>query len=85
MVIATSVKALLVTAVTVMSLWRVATPAAGMFALSAHVVESELILILTLPAVCVRLTTHLTEELTDLEAFASCEGCAPHSSRQDWA
>ena len=85
MIIATSVKALLITALAVVALWRLATPAAGLFALRASVVESELILTLTLPAFCLRVTTHLVEELADLHAFVWCDGCTLQSSERAWS
>lgn len=87
MVIATSVKALLFTALAVTSMWRVATadPAAAAFALRASLSESELILTLSLPAICVRVTAHLATELTDLSALASCEHCAIDASGRSWS
>lgn len=85
MIVATSVKALLVTALAALSLWRVATPVAGTFALRASIVDSQLVVTLTLAALCVRLTTHLTDELADLDAFASCEGCAAQAAPRAWS
>ena len=84
MIIATSVKALLLTALAVVSLWRVGTAgdATAMFALRAHIIESDLVLTLTLPAVCVRLTTHLAQELTNLSALVWCDHCVIRASRR---
>lgn len=87
MIIATSVKALLLTALAVLSMWRIATadPAEAAFALRASLSESELILTLSLPAICVRLTAHLVTELTELSALTSCEHCAIDASRRSWS
>ncbi len=87
MVIATSIKALLITAVAALSLWRVGTAGDGaaMFALRANVIGSELVLTLTLPAICLRLTTHLADELMNLTAFAACERCAPSAYGRSWS
>jgi hypothetical protein len=69
MIIATSIKALLITTLAGLSLWRAATPEQALFALRASVIESELVLTLTLPALCVRLTAHLAE-LAPREAWS---------------
>jgi hypothetical protein len=85
MVIATSVKALIVTALAVLSMWRIAEPAAAAFALRASLSGSELILTLSLPAICVQLTTQLAAEITKLSARASCEYCALDAAKRSWS
>ncbi len=82
-----TIRALLLSVLAVLLLWGAATQAreSGRFGLRATIGSSYVVVTLTLPAVCMRLTAHIVDELMAVSVRHACHACEARAARRSWS
>ncbi len=87
MATASRFKVLLLSVLAALLLWRGAATAheSSPFEVSARIRASEVIVTLTLPALCVRLSTRLVDDLMAVSRLGLCNRCTTRPLRRSWS